>query len=199
MELLYADDLVLMAKSEELLMEKLKKWKKGMEALLGEFREGLPMELLYADDLVLMAKSEKLLMEKLKKWKKGMEAKGLRVNAGNTKVMQCRVSKFQSEDSGEHPCGVCRKGVASNSIRIQSLHKRCSGISGKLKSNIDFHCRRCLESENGLFQSVLLKEAVVEPNVKLECVPKFGYLGDTLGAGGGVEEAAKSQCEMCLG
>ena len=47
------------------------------------------MEWLYADDLVLMAESEELLMEKLKKWKKGMEAKGLRVNAGNTKVMQC--------------------------------------------------------------------------------------------------------------
>ena len=32
MELLYADDLVLMAESEELLMEKLRKWKKGIEA-----------------------------------------------------------------------------------------------------------------------------------------------------------------------
>ena len=45
-------------------------------------------------------------MEKLRKWKKRMEAKSLRVNAGKTKVMQCRVSRFQSEDSGEHPCGV---------------------------------------------------------------------------------------------
>jgi len=52
-------------------------------------------------------------MEKLREWKKGMEAKSLRVNAGKTKVMQCRVSRFQSfsEDSGKHPCGVCRKGV----------------------------------------------------------------------------------------
>ena len=39
-------------------------------------------------------------MEKLRRWKNGMEAKGLRVNAGKTKVMQCRVSRFQSEDSG---------------------------------------------------------------------------------------------------
>ena len=87
-------------------------------------------------------------MEKLRKWKNGMEAKGLRVNAGKTKVMQCRVSRFQSEDSGEYPCGVCRKGVASHSIRcvecLRWVHKRCSGISGKLKSNTDFHCRRCL-------------------------------------------------------
>ena len=68
-----------------------------------------------------------------------------------------------------------------------------SGISGKLKSNTDFHCRRCLEGENGLFQSDLLKEVVIEPNVKLECVTKFCYLGDTLGAGGGAEEAARAR------
>ena len=93
-----------------------------------------------------------------------MEAKGLRVIAGKPKVMQCRVSRFQSKDSGEYPCGVCKKGVASNSIRCVEcyrwVHKKCSGISGKLKSNVDFHCRGCLEGENGLFQSVLLKEVV---------------------------------------
>ena len=32
MELLYADDLVLMAESKKLLLEKLREWKKGMEA-----------------------------------------------------------------------------------------------------------------------------------------------------------------------
>ena len=152
------------------------------------------MELRYADDLVLMAESEELLMEKLRKWKKGMEAKGLRMNAGKTKVMQCRMSRFQSEDSGEYPCGVCRKGVGRNAILcvecLRWVHKRCSGITGRLKSNVDFHCRRCREGENGLFQSVLVKEVVIEPNVKLECVPKFCYLGDTLGAGGGVDKAA---------
>ena len=35
--------------------------------------------------------------------------------------------------------------------------------------------------------------------MKLECVPKFCYLGDTLGAGGGVEEAARAKSEICLG
>ena len=29
--------------------------------------------------------------------------------------------------------------------------------------------------------------------MKMECVPKFCYLGDTLGAGGGVEEAARAR------
>ena len=88
-------------------------------------------------------------------------------------------------------------GVGDNSIWcvecLRWVHERCSGISGKLKSNTDFHCRRCLEGENGLFQSVLLKEVVIEPNVKLECVTKFCYLGDTLGVGGGAEEAARAR------
>ena len=63
----------------------------------------------------------------------------------------------------------------------------------KLKTNVDFHCRRCLEGEHGLFQSVLLKEVVMKPNVKVECVPKFCYLGDTFGAEGGLEEAARAR------
>ena len=108
--------------------------------------------------------------------------------------MWCQVSKGQAEDSGEHPCSVCRKGVIDNSILcvecLRWVHKRCSGISGKLKSNVDFHCR-CLERNH--VQSVLLKEVVIEPNVKLECVPKFCYLGNTLGAGGGEEEAAEPE------
>ena len=121
-----------------------------LEALSREFREGLPMELLYADDLVLMAESEELLLEKLRKWKNGMEAKGLRVNAGKTKVMQCQVSRVQSEDSGKHPCGVCRKKVGDNSIRcmecLRWVHKRCSGISGKLKSNVEGAWRESMAS-----------------------------------------------------
>ena len=55
------------------------------------------------------------------------------------------------------------------------------------------HCRRRLEGKNVLFQSVLSKEVVIEPNVELECVPKFCYLDDTLGAGGGVGEAARAR------
>ena len=37
-----------------------------------------------------------------------MEANGLRVNASKTKIMQCWVSRFQNEDSGEYSCGVCK-------------------------------------------------------------------------------------------
>ena len=115
-----------------------------LEALSREFRAGLPMKLLYADYLVLIAETKELLLEKVRNWKEGMEKKGLRVNAGKTKIMWCRLSMGQAEDSGEHPC---RKGVVDNSIFCVEfcrwVHKRC-GISGKLESNVDFHCRRCL-------------------------------------------------------
>ena len=56
---------------------------------VGGFVEGIQGRSAYGIALcrfVLMAESEELLMEKLRKWKNGMEAKGLRVNAGKTKV-----------------------------------------------------------------------------------------------------------------
>ena len=55
-----------------------------------------------------------------------------------------------------------------------------------------------MEGEHGLFQSVWLEEVVIELNVKLECVPKFCYLGDTLDAGG-VEEAARARVRHAWG
>ena len=42
-------------------------------------------------------------------------------------------------------------------------------------------------------ESVSIREVEIEPNVKLECVPKFCYLGDKLGVGGDVEEAARAR------
>ena len=65
-----------------------------------------------------------------------MEERDLGVNAGNTKSTQCRVSRVQSEESGEHSHGVSRKGVASNSILCVKCHERSSGIKGKLKCNV---------------------------------------------------------------
>ena len=127
-----------------------------------------------------------------------MELKGLRVNAGMTKVMRYQVSKDQAENSGKPPCGVYRKSVRENSILclachrwVHKSHKRCSGISGRLRNNVDSNCRRCLDGDS--VQAVELREVEIEPGVKVECVPKFCYMGDTLGSGGGVEEAARAR------
>jgi len=91
-----------------------------LQALSRMFRRGLPMELLYADDLILLADSEDLLVEKIKMWKVGMEKKGLRLNMGKTKVMRCCNGAGQGLKSGKYPCGVCSKGVGSNSVECIS-------------------------------------------------------------------------------
>ena len=122
------------------------------------------MELLCADDLVLVAETEELLMEKVCKWKSGMELKGLRVNIGKTKVMRCQVRIGQAEDSGKYPYGVCKQGVSDNFIKCVAchrwVHKRCSGISGRLGYVADFRCRRCLDGDSA--QVVLLSEVELE-------------------------------------
>ena len=58
-----------------------------MKMISRELQAGLPLELLYVDDLILMAETEESLCDKIVKWKSGLEAKGLKMNAGKTKVM----------------------------------------------------------------------------------------------------------------
>ena len=52
-----------------------------------------------------------------------------RVNAGKTKVMWFRVNRFQRENSGKYPCGVCRKRVC---------HNLCSVLSGFIRDVVAF-------------------------------------------------------------
>ena len=91
-----------------------------------------------------LAETEEGLKMKLNKWKTEMEAKGLRVNMGKTKIMVSGVNLQTLKDSGEYPCSVCRKGVGSNSIYCAGcshwVHKKCSGVTGSLKSNPDYRC-----------------------------------------------------------
>src|SRR5881398_506727 len=117
-----------------------------MQAIADNFKKGLPWELLYADDLVLMAESRLELEERLTEWMTRLKEKGLRVNIGKTKVMNCRVGVGQVENSDRYPCGICRKGVGRNSVRFCTsckkwIHKRCSGVVGRLAKVGDFKCR----------------------------------------------------------
>ena len=72
-----------------------------------------------------------------------MEKKGLRLNAGKTKVMICGTGLDLLQSSGEHPCAVCRTGVGNNSIYCNScklwVHKKCSGLQ-RLTPNADYRC-----------------------------------------------------------
>ena len=113
-----------------------------LEALSREFRSGVPWEDLYADDLVIIAESLEEYVRRLLTWKEAMEKKGLRVNAGKTKIMICGTGLDPLQSSG----AVCRTGVGSNSIFCNGckhwVHKKCSGLK-RLKKDPDYRCTRC--------------------------------------------------------
>ena len=95
-----------------------KMWCGGMDCVTdaGEFRSGVPWEDLYADDLVIIIESLEEHVRRLLTWKEAMEKKGLRVNAGKTKIMICGMELDLLQSSGQFPCAICRTGVCSNSI-----------------------------------------------------------------------------------
>ena len=117
-----------------------------------------------------------------------MERKGLRVNAGKTKVIICGTGL------DEYPCAVCHTGVGNNSIYCNGcklwVHKKCSGLQ-RLTPNPDYRCAWCMGNArpiDGRPQS----EVQVRPD-KLEVVASFCYLGDMLSAGGGCEMAVTTR------
>ena len=139
---------------------------------------------------MISAETEEGLKMKLNKWKTEMEAKGLRVNMGKTKIMVSGVNLQTLKDSGEYPCSVCRKGVGSNSIYCAGcshwVHKKCSGVTGSLKSNPDYRCSRCKGTARPIDRRPH-NEWLLMQDKKLDVVDSFCYLGDTIGAGGGCD------------
>ena len=119
-----------------------------LEALSCEFCCGVPWEGLYADDLVIIAESLEECVRRLLTWKEAMEEKGLRVNAGKTKIMICGRGLDLLQSSGRFPCTVCRTGVGSSSIFCKVcihkhwVHKKCSGLK-RLTEDPDYRCQRC--------------------------------------------------------
>jgi len=118
------------------------------EAISREFRVALPWELLYADDLVVIAETEEHLIQRLNEWKDNVENRGMRVNMNKTKVMVSGERQKPLQKAARWPCGVCGRGVGSNSIQCTSsqkwIHKKRSSIKGSMyKVMRSFICRGC--------------------------------------------------------
>ena len=165
-----------------------------LEALSREFRAGVPWEDLDADDLVIISDSLVECVRRLLIWKEAMQKKGLRVNAGKTKVMICGTGLDLLQSSGEYPCAVCRTGVGNNSICCNGcklwVHKKCSGLQ-RLTPNPDYRCARCMGNArpiDGRPQNI-----VQDRPDKLEVVASSCYLGDMISAGGGCEIAVTTR------
>ena len=161
-----------------------------LEALSREFRSGLPWELLYEDDIGIITNSLEELEERYLAQKNNMESKGLRVNIGKTKIMKSGTNEGPVFASGKYPCGVCNKEVGRNSIYCSFykhwLHKRCSGLKGRLTITSSFKCHGCLHSPENGNEAHKIKLG----DVDYGRVNKFCYLGDMLSAGGGAEASS---------
>ena len=77
-----------------------------------------------------MAESENLLQEKILLWKKNLEVKELKTELWKTKVLKCHGGDGEKLKAGKWPCGVCNRGVGTNSIqcsmRRKWIPKKCS-------------------------------------------------------------------------
>ena len=109
-----------------------------------------------------------------------------------TKVMKYTYDVAQQEKSGKWPCGVCNKGVGRNSIKCDSckrwVHKKCSGIRGRLRAGMSFQCARCKNPKTSNKANTVLQQGV-----EFEQVDKFCYLGDMFQNGGGADAAVRTR------
>ena len=165
-----------------------------MDVVSSEARSGLPSELLYADDLVIMAPTMEQLGRRVADCRASLLGKGLKVNAGKSKVMVGSSGGKMIVNAGKCPCGVCGKGVHANSVQCtvckKWIHKQCSGVRGDLSRVADgFSCRRC----DGTIQEVDLAEDLMVDGETYEYVKSFCYLGDTLDGDGGADLAATAR------
>ena len=87
-----------------------------MDVVSCEARSGLPSKLLYADDLVLMAPTMKQRGRRVVEWRASLLAKGMKVNAGKSKVMVGSSGVKMIVNSREWPCDICGKGYSAQYV-----------------------------------------------------------------------------------
>ena len=130
-----------------------------------------------------------------------MEKKGLKVNIPKTVFMISGTGLDVLKDSGRYPCSVCRKGVGANSIYCTGcahwVHKKCSGIRGRLMADPNYICPRCLGCARPVDRRPATEVTVDDSQMKV--VSEFCYLGDMLSSGGGCTQAIIARCRVAWG
>lgn len=173
-ELLYADDLALMAESEDELRQQIKMWKGGME------EKGLRVNM--GKTKVMRIQAEQEQMVKPVKWPCGICKKS--AATGSIQCLKC-VRWFHKK------CG----GIKGNLKDMEGLYvcDECSEggqtrvVGGTNKSELESK----LDDRK--------KEFDLEMDGKLEYVNKFCYLGDMISAKGGAEDAARTRVRCAWG
>ena len=104
-------------------------------------------------------------------------------------------------DSGAFPCAVCWSGVGVNSIQCSQcmywVHKKCSGVRGRLAEDPDYVCPRCCDQAQPIDNRPVTQVDV--DGTQLDVESNFGYLGDMLCAGGGCKLAIVTRCSTAWG
>ena len=169
-----------------------------LEALSREFRSGVPWEDLYADDLVIIAESLEECVRKLLTWKEAMEKKGLRVNAGKTKIMICGTGLDLLEFRR-----VSMRRLSHWSEQQQYLLQRLPALCAQemqwaqaLDKGPDYRCTLCQGTAHPL-DGRPQRDVQIGPD-KLEVVASFCYLGDMLSAAGGCELSTTTHVNTAL-
>lgn len=75
-------------------------------------------------------------------------------------------------------------------------HKKCSGFKGKLKTNLNYRCKRCMEYCRAVDSKP--EKHVILKGMQLDAVESFRYLGCKISPGGGCELATNNVVEMCM-
>ena len=77
------------------------------------------------------------------------------------------------------------------------MHKKCSGIVGRLANNPLYVCPCCLGTARPIDGRPVTK--IVVNGSELDAENKFCYLGDMLSSGGGCTQAIKARCSVAWG
>ena len=130
-----------------------------------------------------------------------MERKGLRVKMKKTKVLVSGPGLDLLRDYGAFPCAVCRSGDGVNSIQCSQcmywVHKKCSGVRGRLAEDPDYVCPRCCDQARPIDNRPVTQLDVDGTLLNMES--NFFYLGDMLCAGGGCKLAIVTRCSTAWG
>jgi len=116
-----------------------------------------------------------------------------------TKVISGERQKLM-QNAATWPCGVCSRGVGSNSIQSTSkwVHKKCSGIKGSMyKVMKSFICRGCWNPVISTGHTSVVTGA----SANLKLMDKFCYVGDMLCVDGDADAAVNTRirtgCNKC--
>jgi len=121
----------------------------------------------------------------------------MRVNINKNKVMINAECQKPVQKATRWPCGVCGRGVGSNSTQCTSchkwVHKKCSGIKGNMyKVMRSFICRGCWSPVISTGHT----SVDIGASANLEVVDKFCYLGDMLSVDGDDDAAVEARIRI---